>query len=418
RDTLRHSLIQLAAQARNTENAEPEVAASTALEQLDDQELIAELQAAMQELEAQAASRVTAATTALERARKHLVQLQEQAEHIREATDYRQRRTAHDQQHTAAQTAAQRLDDHARAKPVADCQAQLDTAQTRLAQAQLRWQQQLDQAQGDTAIIGWAPDEEIFSTDTDADVLLQQWRTVEATAIRALERVEYHEKTHAAIATQHHQLTQWQQTQTQLTQRIDTLDTQLQQATKDLAADKSRGEELTGAESKLETAQQRLNQTKEQLSAAQAAQQAQHRADEAKTTCDTAKQTADEATEHATNLLRRRIDAAAGFLAETLQDGQPCQVCGSTAHPQPAAIQGLEEISHDAVQRAEQHATRAKRNANEAEETLQTHLSTLHDYQTRAAGLSVADAKDAVETAQHDVATARQQAQDLAALRT
>src|SRR5699024_11587312 len=35
-----------------------------------------------------------------------------------------------------------------------------------------------------------------------------------------------------------------------------------------------------------------------------------------------------------------------------------------------------------------------------------------------AAGLTVADANDAVTTAQHDVETARQQAQDLAELRT
>jgi len=418
RDSLRASLIQLAAHAAAAETAEPETEDSPAFEELDDQELIAGLQAKMQALEAQAAGRVTDATTTLERAQKHLVELQEQAEHIGEATDYRQRRAAHDQQQASAQTAAQHLDDHARAKPVADCQAQLDTAQNQLTRAQHQWQQQLDQAQVDNVILGWTAGQEIFSTDTDADALLQQWKTVEATAIRALERVEYHEKTHAAIATQHHQLTQWQRTHTQLSERIDSLGIQLQQATDNLTADKSRAEELTGAEHSLETAQQRLNQAQEQHTAAQAAQQAQQRADEAQKFCDTAKQAAEEATEHATNLLRRRIDAAAGFLAETLEDGQPCEVCGSTNHPQPAEMQGLEEISHDAVQRAEQQATLAKRNANEAEETLQTQLATLHDYQTRAAGLTVADANDAVTTAQHDVETARQQAQDLAELRT
>src|SRR5699024_9865703 len=124
-----------------------------------------------------------------------------------------------------------------------------------------------------------------------------------------------------------------------------------------------------------------------------------------------------EATEHATNLLRSRIDAAAGFLDETLESGQPCEVCGCTNHPQPAEMQGLEEISHAAVQSAEQQATLAKHNANDAEDTLQTQLANLHEYQTRAAGLTVADANDDVTTAQHDVETACQQAQDLAELR-
>src|SRR5699024_4446465 len=158
--------------------------------------------------------------------------------------------------------------------------------------------------------------------------------------------------------------------------------------------------------------------TCERLPAAVTSPHSQKLSDESQKFCDTSKQAAEEATEHATNLLRRRIDAAAGFFAETPEDGQPCEVCGSTNHPQPAEMQGLEEISHDAVQRAEQHATLAKRNATEAEETLQPQLATLHDYQTRAAGLTVADANDAVTTAQHDVETACQQAQDLAELRT
>src|SRR5699024_4707929 len=126
----------------------------------DDQELIAGLQAKMQALEAQAASRVTDATTALERAQKHLEELQEQAEHIGEATEYRQRRATPDQQQASAQTAAQHLDDHARAKPVADCQAQLDTSQNQLTRAQHQWQQQLDQAQVDNVILGWTAGQE------------------------------------------------------------------------------------------------------------------------------------------------------------------------------------------------------------------------------------------------------------------
>src|SRR5699024_9706626 len=45
-------------------------------------------------------------------------------------------------------------------------------------------------------------------------------------------------------------------------------------------------------------------------------------------------------------------------------------------------------------------------------------LTALHDMQTRAGGLSVADADDAVATAQHTVATAQQQVNELTTVRT
>ncbi|MGK3951486.1 AAA family ATPase [Microbacterium sp. I2] len=38
------------------------------------------------------------------------------------------------------------------------------------------------------------------------------------------------------------------------------------------------------------------------------------------------------------SLLQRRLDGYAGELAATLVDGEPCAVCGSTAHPHPAPI--------------------------------------------------------------------------------
>src|SRR5699024_7307188 len=120
--------IQLAAHAAAAETAEPETEDSPAFQELDDQELIAGLQAKMQALEAQAAGRVTDATTTLERAQKHLVELQEQAEHIGEATDYRQRLDADDQRQRSAHRTAQHSDVHDRAHPEADCQAQLDNA--------------------------------------------------------------------------------------------------------------------------------------------------------------------------------------------------------------------------------------------------------------------------------------------------
>ena len=124
----------------------------------------------------------------------------------------------------------------------------------------------------------------------------------------------------------------------------------------------------------------------------------------------------EQALEHAQDLLRRRIDAAAGFLAEKLEPGKPCEVCGSTTHPRPAEAHDLAEISNDAVQEAEQRATQARRVANAADETYQAKLQNLQSLQTQAGGLSIAEADAAVTTANQTVDDVQRQVTELTEL--
>lgn len=66
-------------------------------------------------------------------------------------------------------------------------------------------------------------------------------------------------------------------------------------------------------------------------------------------------------------LRRRRLDGYAGELATALVDGEPCAVCGSTAHPAPAAHAdpvsaddiAAAEVARDAAATAERAASRA-----------------------------------------------------------
>ncbi|WCD93007.1 AAA family ATPase [Microbacterium sp. nov. GSS16] len=66
-------------------------------------------------------------------------------------------------------------------------------------------------------------------------------------------------------------------------------------------------------------------------------------------------------------LRRRRLDGYAGELATALVDGEPCAVCGSTAHPAPAAHAdpvsaddiAAAEVARDAATTAERAASRA-----------------------------------------------------------
>ncbi len=69
------------------------------------------------------------------------------------------------------------------------------------------------------------------------------------------------------------------------------------------------------------------------------------------------------------NLNRAFLDEQAGILAETLEAGQPCPVCGSTEHPVPAAkpeTAPTEEALEAAKQASDEAAAEMSRRSAEA----------------------------------------------------
>lgn len=62
---------------------------------------------------------------------------------------------------------------------------------------------------------------------------------------------------------------------------------------------------------------------------------------------------------------RAYLDAQAGILAQTLEEGKPCPVCGSTAHPSPAQAPGQAPTKAE-LDAAKQEAGRAQREADQA----------------------------------------------------
>ena len=417
-ETYAPALTDPAPEPDDASAAEPGDPEDSALQTLDDTELVAHVDDVMTRLEADALRRVEQSGKALETARATMQRLQQQREQLDEAGEYRRRKTLHQQQADTVKTAQRQLANHQRAKPAVDAQQHCDTAKSQLTEALDQLQQHCDTAQRDDVIVNWAGGEDIFTvTEENTQQLADGWKTVEAAAIRALEQVAQHEKTQATITAGRKQLDTWQQERKQLSNAIEHLDQQYSTACHQLDTDKARAEELSGVEQHLDAATKLLEEATTRQAAAKKAEAAQTDADQAKATRDQKIEAADQALEHAQAVLRRRIEAAAGFLAEKLTEGEPCEVCGSTTHPEPAETQDLSDISNAAVEDAERRATVARRAANDADQVYQTQHATYRELQTKAGGLSVEAAAEAVADATNTVRTLQAQAKELSTVR-
>ncbi|QRY40180.1 SMC family ATPase [Microbacterium hominis] len=143
-----------------------------------------------------------------------------------------------------------------------------------------------------------------------------------------------------------------------------------------------------------------------------AARRAEAHAD-ALTRAETAYARASAATEAAAAevgaLLRRRLAGAAGELAAALVPGEPCAVCGSTAHPRPAH-RGDEPVTDEvlaAAERARDAAVAAEGVAREAAAHVRDELA---QARAEAAGLEVASAEEQLASAAAAAAAAAQAA--------
>ena len=74
------------------------------------------------------------------------------------------------------------------------------------------------------------------------------------------------------------------------------------------------------------------------------------------------------ASEEYTRLQKRRLEQVAFTLAEELDEGQPCMVCGSREHPQPAqpSVSGITLVEQSEIDAAEERAHREQQKASAA----------------------------------------------------
>lgn len=114
------------------------------------------------------------------------------------------------------------------------------------------------------------------------------------------------------------------------------------------------------------------------------------------------------AREEAADLRERRLDQMAAELAQKLEPGEPCQVCGSTSHPEPAAAGADGLVTPEEVEAAQQHADRVGARASEAERTLGELRAELLSAEKLSGGAALDGARRALTDAREALAEARQ----------
>ena len=203
------------------------------------------------------------------------------------------------------------------------------------------------------------------------------------------------------------------QTHTRLTEELQTLRAELAS----LAGTDAQRERLTAQRQQVSD---RLNQLKT-LSAGLKNLDLQHqKLADAQTLYLAAAQTAADAQQAYLSKNRAFLDEQAGILAQQLTPGTPCPVCGSPAHPAPAALSenAPTEAQVKAAQAAAEKAQAAAANASSAANALRgtvsaTEAALLLEVRTLWDEITLEDAPAKVKTAQADFSATLAQSDDL-----
>ena len=165
-------------------------------------------------------------------------------------------------------------------------------------------------------------------------------------------------------------------------------------------------EAARAAHERLDGLQDRRARAEERHRAALAVEQLSAQLAQRDNACAQAAALAREATERVRATRLAWISGTAGALAGELAEGEPCPVCGSTTHPSPATA-GTDGATRQQVETAEEHQKQADEALSSAVRERDTCATRLQEAQRTSDGMDTPAAKEALEAAATDLATAR-----------
>ena len=157
-----------------------------------------------------------------------------------------------------------------------------------------------------------------------------------------------------------------------------------------IAAAQKHREEANDRAAKSEAVDEHIRALEQQFAAAREVEQltaAYARVDRALGEAKTARRDAEDALD---DLHRRRLAGISSELAQKLVAGEPCTVCGSIEHPNPAPL-GDDQVTPDAIDAADERRTRAVADHETAVAARQQAELDLRDAETRAGGRSATE---------------------------
>ncbi|MEV0709181.1 SMC family ATPase [Nocardia aurea] len=201
--------------------------------------------------------------------------------------------------------------------------------------------------------------------DADIDAAIRRW----SAQTGALDEVRGDVDIAAALKRE---LTELRGEETALAARITTVNRRREELPAAIAAAEARSREAATAAATLPAVRTELERLQTAVSAAVELATRRTALDHARIEFESARSQHNDAKERVLDLRERRLAGMAAELAGQLVDGQPCAVCGSEDHPDPAR-----PTAHAVSKESEGEAVAAERVAEDARNRVQTQITEL-----------------------------------------